>query len=174
MGRNWAAQQEKKNQEEGALRAAHPGPGPVGGRREAWRWLDRIEEGRRGPASSVRVNAGTRRGALLVTEERATETTIGSRRCRRRCRGGSGDGVGGNQRVGAGDGRIWVVEVVGVPFSAESKRRRLQRREDVLRLGGAGLAEETRRRMVLVAEEGDCSEAEERTKLLQGGRPWHP
>ena len=50
----------------------------------------------------------------------------------------------------------------------------LQRREDVLRLGGAGLAEETRRRAVLVAEEGDCSEAEERTKLLQGGRPWHP
>ena len=50
----------------------------------------------------------------------------------------------------------------------------LQRREDVLRLGGAGLAEETRRRAVLVAEEGDCSEAEERAQLLQGGRPWHP
>ena len=30
------------------------------------------------------------------------------------------------------------------------------------------------RRAVLVAEEGDCSEAEERTKLLHGGRPWHP
>ena len=151
MGQNWAAQQEKKNQEEGALRAAHPGPGPVGGRREAWRWLDRIEEGRR--------------GALLVTEERATEIVAGSRRCSRRRRGGSGDGVGGNQRVGTGDGRIWAVEVVRVPFSVESKRRRLQRREDVLRLGGAGLVEETRRRAVLVAEEGDCSEAEERAKL---------
>ena len=50
----------------------------------------------------------------------------------------------------------------------------LQRREGVLRLRGASLAEETRWRMVLVAEEGDCSEVEERTKLLQGGRSWHP
>ena len=66
------------------------------------------------------------------------------------------------------------MEVVRVPFSVESKRRRLQRREDVLRLGGAGLVEETRRRAVLVAEEGDSSEAEKRTKLQQGGRPWHP
>ena len=40
------------------------------------------------------------------------------------------------------------------------------RREDLLRLDGAGLAEETRQRMVLVAEEGDYSEAEEQRKLL--------
>ena len=37
LGRIWPAQQEKKIKRKGRSGAAHPGPGPVGGRREACR-----------------------------------------------------------------------------------------------------------------------------------------